>query len=89
LVHDPKVLILDEPMTGLDPNQLIEIRQLIVELGKEKTVLFSTHIMQEVEAMCERILIINHGHLVEDKSVIDVIAEYGSVENAFINKTKS
>jgi ABC-2 type transport system ATP-binding protein len=66
IIHNPDVLILDEPTTGLDPNQLSEIRNLIKELGKEKTVLFSTHIMQEVEAICDRIIIINKGNLVAD-----------------------
>jgi ABC-2 type transport system ATP-binding protein len=68
LIHDPKVLILDEPTTGLDPNQLAEIRKLIVEVGKEKTVLFSTHIMQEVKAICKRVIIINNGKLVADST---------------------
>ncbi|MCZ4695518.1 gliding motility-associated ABC transporter ATP-binding subunit GldA [Ancylomarina euxinus] len=68
LIHDPKVLILDEPTTGLDPNQLIEVRQLIQDIGKEKTVMLSTHIMQEVEAICERVLIINKGRLVADQA---------------------
>jgi len=63
ILHNPSVLILDEPTTGLDPNQLVDIRTLIKELGKEKTVLFSTHIMQEVEAVCDRVLIINKGTL--------------------------
>lgn len=67
LVHNPEVLILDEPMTGLDPNQLEEIRHLIIRIGKDKTVLLSTHIMQEVEAICDRILIINQGEIVTDK----------------------
>ena len=88
LVHSPKVLILDEPMTGLDPNQLMEIRQLIAELGREKTVLFSTHVMQEVEAMCERIIVLNHGHIVKDAAVADVMGEYGSVERAFVELTR-
>ena len=69
LIHDPKVLILDEPTTGLDPNQLGEIRQLIRQLGKNKTVILSTHIMQEVEALCDRVLIINQGKMVVDASV--------------------
>ena len=69
LIHDPKVIILDEPTTGLDPNQLVEIRNLIKEIGKEKTVMLSTHIMQEVEASCERALIINRGNLVADKRI--------------------
>ncbi len=66
LIHDPEVLILDEPMTGLDPNQLEEIRNLITHIGKNKTVLLSTHIMQEVEAICDRIIIINNGQIVAD-----------------------
>ena len=69
LLHDPDVLILDEPTTGLDPNQLIEIRKLIRQIGKEKTVLFSTHIMKEVEAVCDRVIIINKGELVADKKL--------------------
>jgi len=68
LIHDPKVLILDEPTTGLDPNQLTEIRNLIKTVGKEKTVMLSTHIMQEVEAICDRVMIINKGELVANKS---------------------
>lgn len=68
LIHDPKVLILDEPTTGLDPNQLADIRQLIRSLGKEKTVILSTHIMQEVEAICNRVIIINRGKIVADGS---------------------
>jgi len=75
LLHDPEVLILDEPTTGLDPNQLAEIRELIREIGKTKTVLLSTHIMQEVEAMCDRVLIINKGTLVTDKKLKDLITE--------------
>ena len=73
LIHDPKVLILDEPTTGLDPNQLIEVRQLIQNIGKEKTVMLSTHIMQEVEAICERVLIINKGQLVADQASNDIL----------------
>lgn len=69
LIHNPKVLILDEPTSGLDPNQLAEIRSLIKEIGKEKTVMLSTHIMQEVEALCERVIIINRGKIVADDSV--------------------
>ncbi len=67
LIHDPEILILDEPMTGLDPNQLEEIRHLITRIGKNKTVMLSTHVMQEVKAICDRILIINKGNLVADK----------------------
>jgi ABC-2 type transport system ATP-binding protein len=66
LIHDPKVLILDEPTTGLDPNQLVEIRNLIIEIGREKTVMLSTHIMQEVEAVCNRVIIVNKGKIVAD-----------------------
>ena len=69
ILHNPSVLILDEPTTGLDPNQLVEIRELIKELGKDKTVLFSTHIMQEVEAVCDRVIIINKGELIIDKKL--------------------
>lgn len=69
LLHDPEVLILDEPTTGLDPNQLIEIRKLIRDIGKEKTILLSTHIMKEVEAVCDRVIIINKGQLVADKKL--------------------
>ncbi len=67
LIHNPKVLILDEPTTGLDPNQIIEIRNLISEIGKEKTVMLSTHLMQEVEAICDRIIIINQGKIVANE----------------------
>lgn len=67
IIHDPEILILDEPTTGLDPNQIIEIRNLISELGKQKTVILSTHIMQEVEAICHRVLILNKGKLVADE----------------------
>jgi ABC-2 type transport system ATP-binding protein len=69
MIHDPKVLILDEPTSGLDPNQIMDIRDLIINLGKEKTVLLSTHIMQEVEAMCSRIIIINNGNIVADDAI--------------------
>jgi ABC-2 type transport system ATP-binding protein len=67
LIHDPGILILDEPTTGLDPNQLLEIRNLISSIGKEKTVLLSTHILQEVEAICDRVIIINQGRIVADQ----------------------
>ena len=69
LVHDPKVLILDEPTTGLDPNQILEIRKVIKEVSKDKTVIFSTHIMQEVQALCDRVVIINQGQIVADDAV--------------------
>jgi ABC-2 type transport system ATP-binding protein len=72
IIHDPDILILDEPTTGLDPNQLIEIRQLIKKLGREKTILLSTHILQEIEQMAERVLIINKGSIVADKFLKDL-----------------
>jgi ABC-2 type transport system ATP-binding protein len=65
--HNPDVLILDEPTTGLDPNQLIEIRNVIKNAGKDKTIFLSTHIMQEVEAICDRVIIINNGKIAADK----------------------
>jgi len=95
LLHNPEVLILDEPTTGLDPNQLIEIRKLILEIGKEKTILLSTHVMKEVEAVCDRVIIINKGELVADKKledlreakeqVIEVEFDY-RVEEVLLNK---
>ena len=95
LLHDPEVLILDEPTTGLDPNQLVDIRNLIKSIGKTKTVFLSTHIMQEVEAMCDRVIIINKGEIVADKKLKDlrdekeqtVIVEFDyRVEDAFLLK---
>lgn len=74
IIHDPKVLILDEPTSGLDMNQLVGIRQLIREMGKEKTVIFSSHIMQEIQALCHRVLIINDGVLIADDSIADLQA---------------
>lgn len=75
LIHDPKVLILDEPTTGLDPNQLVDIRNLIQEFGKERTVLFSTHIMQEVTAICDRFMVLRKGQLVANQAVDGMSAE--------------
>jgi len=75
LIHNPSVLILDEPTSGLDPNQIVEIRKLIKDIGSEKTVLLSTHIMQEVEAICQKIIIINKGKIVADGSTKEVIAQ--------------
>ena len=74
MMHDPQVLILDEPTSGLDPNQLIDIRNLISSLGKEKTVLLSTHIMQEVEAMCSRAIIMGHGKILADENISGLTA---------------
>ncbi len=72
LLPDPEVLILDEPTTGLDPNQIVDVRELIQQVGKEKTVLLSTHLMQEVQAICERVIIINKGNLVADESASNI-----------------
>jgi ABC-2 type transport system ATP-binding protein len=72
LLHDPEVLILDEPTSGLDPNQLLDIRALVREIGKEKTVMLSTHIMQEVEALCDRVIIINQGVIAADKPIAEL-----------------
>jgi ABC-2 type transport system ATP-binding protein len=98
IIHNPDVLVLDEPTTGLDPNQIQEIRTLIKELGKEKTILFSTHIMQEVEAVCDRVIIIKKGELLIDKSIkelkksneqiIEVTFDY-KIEEQFIQKLPS
>ena len=95
IIHNPDVLVLDEPTTGLDPNQIQEIRTLIKELGKEKTILFSTHIMQEVEAVCDRVIIIKKGELVVDKQIkelkksneqiIEVTFDY-KIEEQFIQR---
>ena len=78
LIHNPEVLILDEPTTGLDPNQLIEIRSLIKEVGRKKTVLLSTHIMQEVEAICDRVIIINKGQIVANKTIVELQKSKGN-----------
>lgn len=79
LLHDPEVLILDEPTTGLDPNQLKDIRDLIREIGKSKTILLSTHIMQEVEAMCDRAIIISNGNIVADKKLDDLLIDQNQI----------
>ena len=83
IIHDPKVLILDEPTTGLDPNQLIEIRQLIKDLGRDRLVIFSTHIMQEVEQVCDNVIVINKGNVIEQGTKDDLVAKYGSIERIF------
>jgi ABC-2 type transport system ATP-binding protein len=75
IIHDPEVLILDEPTTGLDPNQLVEIRELIRQIGKQKTVILSTHIMQEVEAICDRVIILSKGQIVADDKAITLQQE--------------
>lgn len=90
IIHNPKVLILDEPTSGLDPNQLIEIRKLIKTLGKTKTVILSTHIMQEVEAICDHVIIINKGKIVANDSLENLLATHQekSLEPIFIKLTK-
>ncbi len=98
IIHDPEVLILDEPTSGLDPNQMVEIRELIKKIGKSKTVMLSTHIMREVEAICDRVVIINKGQIVADDTAshlqIDlshqtVYAEFdGTVSKAMLSKIK-
>ena len=85
LLGDPELLILDEPTTGLDPNQLVEIRSLIRDLGKDRTVILSTHIMQEVREMCDRVVILDHGQIKADKP----IAEIDDLEDLFRQSTQS
>jgi len=89
ILHDPAVLILDEPTSGLDPNQLIDIRKLIIELGKTKTVILSTHIMQEVDAVCDRVVIINQGKIVADNGLQQLKQEHSdkTLEQIFIDLT--
>lgn len=88
MMHDPEVLILDEPTSGLDPNQLSDIRDLISQLGKEKTVIFSTHIMQEVTALCDRVLIINRGNLVADDPIENLQDRVVSEHHIFVTFEK-
>ncbi len=83
LIHDPQVLILDEPTSGLDPNQLTDIRELIRRIGEERTVILSTHVMQEVEAMCDRVVLIRKGEIVADESVKTLVQQAGGLEAAF------
>lgn len=84
LLGDPELLILDEPTTGLDPNQLVEIRQLIREVGKERMVILSTHIMQEVEAMCSRVIVLDHGQIKADQDMKNIT----DIEQLFTNATR-
>jgi len=84
IIHDPEVLILDEPTSGLDPNQLVEIRELIKKIGKEKTVMLSTHIMQEVEAICDRVVIINKGDIVADGKTSELQHPEGQVITVYV-----
>lgn len=88
LVHDPEILLLDEPTTGLDPNQLVEIRQLIKEIGKKKIILLSTHIMQEIPKICNRVIVINNGNIVDDKSLNSKEEEIIDFDEYFYSLTK-
>jgi len=91
IIHDPQVLILDEPTSGLDPNQLVGIRQLIKDLGKNKTIILSTHIMQEVEAVCDNVIIINQGHIVADDTLTGLRQKHQNqtLESIFIQLTNA
>lgn len=84
MIHDPEVLILDEPTSGLDPNQLMEIRHLISEIGKKKTIMLSTHILQEVEAICSRAIIINQGKIVADDSTAHLLTNAANSEQVMV-----
>lgn len=87
ILHQPDLLILDEPTNGLDPNQIIEIRNVIKEIGKEKTVILSTHIMQEVEALCSRVILIHKGNIVMDSPIEEFKGKFESLEEAFVSYT--
>lgn len=88
ILHEPDLLILDEPTNGLDPNQIIEIRNVIKEIGKEKTVIISTHIMQEVEALCSRVILIHKGKIIQDSPIEQFKGKYESLEEAFQSYTR-
>lgn len=87
ILHSPDLLILDEPTNGLDPNQIIEIRNVIKEIGKEKTVILSTHIMQEVEALCSRVILIHEGNIIQDANIDNFKGKYANLEEAFASYT--
>jgi len=87
IIHEPEVLILDEPTSGLDPNQLVEVRALIKDIGRERTVLLSTHVMQEVEAMCDRVVLIKNGEIVADEATDVFTSRDGGLEAAFKDLT--
>lgn len=84
MIHDPEVLILDEPTSGLDPNQLVEIRELITSIGKEKTLMLSTHIMQEAEAICDRVVILSKGEIVADTPTKNLHEQFSGVKSVFV-----
>ncbi len=88
LIHDPQVLILDEPTSGLDPNQLVEIRKVIKEISKNKTVIFSTHIMQEVQALCDRVIVINRGSIVADDQLDHLLSRQSKSEMIIVEFDK-
>lgn len=88
IIHKPDILILDEPTNGLDPNQIIEIRNLIREVGKDKTVILSTHIMQEVSALCSRVVLLNKGQKLVDTTIEEFQGSYDSLEDAFHELTQ-
>ena len=88
IIHQPDLLILDEPTNGLDPNQIIEIRNLIKEMSLEKTIILSTHIMQEVEALCSRMILIHKGNILQDCSIEDFKGKFQNLEEAFQYYTK-
>ena len=87
ILHAPDLLILDEPTNGLDPNQIIEIRNVIKEIGQEKTVILSTHIMQEVEALCSRVILIHQGKIVQDTDIEEFKGKFNNLEEAFASYT--
>ena len=89
ILHSPDLLILDEPTNGLDPNQIIEIRNAIREIGREKTVILSTHIMQEVEALCSRVILIHQGNILQDSPIEEFKGKYSSLEEAFAGYTSA
>lgn len=88
ILHSPDLLILDEPTNGLDPNQIIEIRNIIKQIGNEKTVILSTHIMQEVEALCSRVILIHQGNIVQDSNIEEFKGKFASLEEAFASYTQ-
>ena len=83
IIHRPDLLILDEPTNGLDPNQIVEIRNLIKEIGQEKTIIISTHIMQEVEALCSRVILIHKGNIIQDCPIDVFKGKFQNLEDAF------
>ncbi|MFC6267417.1 ABC transporter ATP-binding protein [Frigoriflavimonas asaccharolytica] len=87
ILHEPDLLILDEPTNGLDPNQIIEIRNVIKKIGEEKMVIFSTHIMQEVEALCSRVILIHQGNILQDCAIEEFKGKFSSLEEAFASYT--